>query len=72
MICLTLMILSLTPVFSCPLLQDISREILTLYSHPRRNLEELERDVAMLKIQLASTKHIEIKEVKLKKGVEGM
>lgn len=51
--------------------QDISREILALYLHPRKNLEELERDVAVLKIQLASTKHVEIKEVKLKKGGEG-
>ena len=51
--------------------QNISLEILALYSQPRKNLEELERDVAVLKIQLASTKHIEIKEVKLKKKEVG-
>ena len=44
---------------------------MALYSHPRKNLEELERDVAVLKIQLASTKHVEVKEVNLKKTEEG-
>ena len=50
--------------------QNISRDILALYSRPRKNLEDLERDVAVLKIQLASTKHIEVKEVKLNKNEE--
>ena len=45
--------------------------MLALYTRPRKNLEELERDVAVLKIQLASTKQVEIKEVKLKKDGEG-
>ena len=44
---------------------------MALYTRPRKNLEELERDVAVLKIQLVSTKQIEIREVKLKKNEAG-